>query len=322
MPAIDLPTSNPAACCVCGGRRIPVLVATERMFGMGGAFTYDQCADCGALQLANPPEDLSPYYPANYYAHGALTQRNPVSALFRQAGRAAAFGPWRSLLGPLKRFLPLHRAVLREAFDVMRVGAHTRILDVGCGNGLLLRDLASAGYRHVSGVDPFIPHDVMVGGRTLVRRAELRDIEGPFDVVMMHHALEHVDAQVETLRRIAALLPTGGFALIRIPLAGTFASREYRERWVQLDAPRHLVLHTVESVRRLAEATGFVVRHVRFDSTDFQFEGSERYRRDVPLSAPDPDPPSAVRRKEWREQARALNDAGDGDQAAFVLARQ
>ena len=51
---------------------------------------------------------------------------------------------------------------------------------------------------------------------------------------------------------------------------------------MQLDAPRHLVLYSLAGLRRLAEAEGFGVELVAFDSTGFQFWGSELVRDGIP----------------------------------------
>ncbi len=41
----------------------------------------------------------------------------------------------------------------------------------------------------------------------------------------------------------------------------------------QIDAPRHLYLHTETSLQRLAAETGFQIEKVLYDATGFQFCG-------------------------------------------------
>src|SRR3989304_5704603 len=94
---------------------------------------------------------------------------------------------------------------------------------------------------------------------------------------------EHMDDPRSTLLHIARLLRPGHILLISLPLAGKYAWRKYESYWAQLDAPRHLFLHTEETIRLLARETGFTVREVHYDSTAFQFWGSEQYRRQIPL---------------------------------------
>src|SRR3546814_14684228 len=93
---------------------------------------------------------------------------------------------------------------------------------------------------------------------------------------MMHHSFEHMTSPRTELLKAAGLLSSGGRLLLRVPLAGKWAWDTYGINWIQLDPPRHLTLHTEESVARLAAATGFEVQAVVYDSTAFQIWGSER----------------------------------------------
>jgi hypothetical protein len=97
---------------------------------------------------------------------------------------------------------------------------------------------------------------------------------------------------------------------------------------VQLDAPRHLFLHTRRSLEIVAEQAGLYVDAVVHDSYELQFWGSEQYRRDIPLNsegsyrwgagAPIFSPEQIAA---WREEAEMLNRQGRGDQAAVYLRR-
>src|SRR5256885_12513331 len=100
------------------------------------------------------------------------------------------------------------------------------------------------------------------------------------------------------------------------------AWRRYHPDWVQLDPPRHLYLHTKDSLARLASEAGFTVQEVRYDSTAFQFWGSEQYRLDIPLGdrrSPAQDAQSTLfspaQMRAWQGEAQVLNRAGTGDHA-------
>ncbi|MBC8422502.1 class I SAM-dependent methyltransferase [bacterium] len=198
------------------------------------------------------------------------------------------------------------------------------ILDVGCGAGVLLRELRRDGFRNLRGIDPFIAGDLDLGCGVRVHRRGLDAHDGRHDLVMLHHSLEHMPDQPGVFGHLRRLVRPGGWLLIRIPVADSLAWREYGVDWVQLDAPRHFYLHTRRSLDRLAGGAGFARRRLEHDSTGFQFWGSEQYRRDVPLH----DPRSELSRPdrslfgrgalaEFERRARALNVSGEGDQAVF-----
>jgi SAM-dependent methyltransferase len=202
----------------------------------------------------------------------------------------------------------------------------SRIADVGCGGGRLLRELHRLGFRDLTGVDPNIPADIMVDDRLRVRKQFLEELPGKFDVIMFHHSLEHIPDQLGVLEAAHTKLADGGACLIRIPLVSSHAWHTYGTSWVQLDAPRHLFLHSEQSMRLLAERVGFQVEKVVYDSNEFQFWGSEVLRQGDALVDPATGQLTAastamVRRnaKQWRREAAALNARGEGDQAAFIL---
>jgi SAM-dependent methyltransferase len=207
---------------------------------------------------------------------------------------------------------PVHDAHLW--FDTMGATKRTRILDVGCGSGTLLRDLRDAGFEFLLGVDPLIPPAVAAESRGLIRGVLLDELHGEFDVIMMHHSLEHIPDQVGTMRAAAALLPAGGWCLVRVPTSDSWAWETYREHWVQLDAPRHFFLHSIESLTRLGICAGLRLAHVADDSGELQFIGSGLYANDRPLT--EMARPRLGARRRWRRMARALNAKRRGDQVA------
>lgn len=59
--------------------------------------------------------------------------------------------------------------------------------------------------------------------------------------------------------------------MIRIPVSDGKAWEIYGTHWVQLDAPRHFFIHSVKSMKLLAEQTVFKVSTIIFDSAGSSF---------------------------------------------------
>ena len=64
----------------------------------------------------------------------------------------------------------------------------------------------------------------------------------------------------------------------------TYAWNTYNTDWMSLDAPRHLIIHTVKSIQLLCDMAGFKLDGVVFDSTEDGLVGSEQYKKDVALN--------------------------------------
>jgi hypothetical protein len=186
--------------------------------------------------------------------------------------------------------------------------------------------LRNAGFSHLLGVDPYVEASVTYVNGVTVRKQSIHEVEGEWDVVMFHHSFEHVSDPLRTMQSAARLLGARGLCLIRIPVASSFAWKHYGVNWVQIDAPRHYFLHTIESIRMLASQAGLIVERVVHDSTEFQFWGSEQYAQDIPLMSevsyrthPEQSIFSAADIRSFRARAAELNRLGNGDTAAFHL---
>lgn len=152
-------------------------------------------------------------------------------------------------------------------------------------------------------------------------KKSVHDLQGTWDVNMYHHSFEHVPDPILELRAAARLLGKGGVCLLRIPTVSSHAWDHYRENWYQIDAPRHLFLHSVENMSVLAESAGFRVHSVVYDSTADPFARSESYKLGIPFTSRGSPRFSTSQWRRWKEKARELNRQKRGDQAAFYLLR-
>lgn len=313
------------------------------MFGTRDEFTYHECTACGGLQIGEIPTDLSKYYPGDYYAYRPTPSSRSSKAQIQDVLGRIGFSRRRHVARYYlnSRYYPgrvLERtygaraksAVLPSWLRVpeLQVGFRSRILDVGCGNGATLLELHAIGFSNLFGVDPFIAAGSCPRAGVMIIRGTVADVAGPFDLVMMHHSFEHMPDPAGVLALVYARLKPGGCALIRTPVARSDAWDRYGANWVQLDAPRHLHIVSPGGMNALSERAGFRLVATVFDSTGFQFWGSEQYVADVPLT----DPRSFVTGDSGAMFSRAavdafdaeaaeLNAAGRGDQACFYLQR-
>jgi SAM-dependent methyltransferase len=284
------------------------------MFGRREKFTYLECAGCGCLRIAQIPSNLGDYYPGDYTAYRTNAGISLKGRLRQSLVTLAIRHPWF-----VQAAWPIHRFLTARLIHMLRLTPSMQILDVGCGSGWLVRDLRAAGFSAL-GIDRFAP-PVSGASGPVVRQCELADVDGSYDCILFNHSLEHIADQGGVLSQARSRLGAGGVCIVRTPVAA-WAWREYGADWVQLDAPRHLFVHSEKSLHLAAHLAGFAVTGIVFDSFDFQFWGSELYRRDVPLE--DGRRHLAVhfsraRLKEFGRRAARLNRQHQGDQAIFFL---
>ena len=314
-------------CRICGnasGNRL--FTVREMMLGLRDRFEYLACTECGCLQLATPPADWSRYYPSDYYSF-SVRRHNAALRLIKRLRARPALGA-NSVLGSV-----VVKALGAPRFTGWLKPAQLKwddaIADIGSGAGQFLWELSIAGFTRLTGIDPHIARDATLAPGVCVLKRSLDEVAGEFDFVMMNHAFEHFAEPETTLMKVGRLLRPGRLLMIRVPVAGKHAWREYGADWVQLDAPRHFFLHTERSIALLAARTGYTVEHVRYDSNALQFWGSEQYRRGIPLRDPcsylmnrRASPFTRQQVRAYEQHAEKLNAHGDGDQAAFYLRRR
>ncbi|MDR3691842.1 MAG: class I SAM-dependent methyltransferase [Fimbriimonas sp.] len=304
----------------------PAFVAHERMFGTGEAFEYFQCAVCGCLQIADIPEDLSRFYPPHYYSFhlGPVRSGGIKGKLVGARDRFAASGS--GLIGRLLCGKMPAQADVR-ALGRIPLRPSMRILDVGCGRGKLLSILHRAGFRKLAGVDPYLAEDTTIVDGIRVQATNLESISGEFDLIMLHHAFEHVGSGYELLHAASMRLAKGGKILLRIPSCDSDAFESYGAYWVGLDAPRHLFLYSRKSLEILAEKVGLTLESCWCDGDSFDYWGSEMYIRGLSLFHQDgsPRPPESVfdltEMETFARLAAHSNLSDRGGQIAVILSK-
>jgi SAM-dependent methyltransferase len=164
------------------------------------------------------------------------------------------------------KFVPLVEALVRV------VGARhvrmlsrglargSRVLDVGCGRGVLLSSLADRGFE-VHGFEISAAAAAGADKRATIRiGSELADARYPdalFDEVIIWHVLEHLSDPRGTLIEIRRILKPGGRLIVAVPNYSSLQSRWSGPAWFHLDLPRHLYHFPLAGLRRLLMDTGF-----------------------------------------------------------------
>jgi SAM-dependent methyltransferase len=191
------------------------------------------CVECGTVQ--------QPLLPAGDELHELYRDMRDDAYLSEEAGR---------------------RATAMHLLDLIaaRVG-RGRLLDVGCGHGLLLDEARSRGYETV-GLE--LSRSAARHAREAlgldVREAPVEDFaddEG-FDVVVLADVLEHLDDPVGAVQRCARLLRNGGVLCVVTPDPSSVTARLAGRRWWGF-VPAHACLLPRATLRELLAARGLVI---------------------------------------------------------------
>jgi 2-polyprenyl-3-methyl-5-hydroxy-6-metoxy-1,4-benzoquinol methylase len=274
---------EPVDCCpICGSEKRDLLYSglTDKIFYCApGKWTLYSCLACGAGYLNPRPTAASMHLAyTNYYTHGEpVAEPDQTGSGIYRLMRSIRNGYIRSrygyelepsskLGGLIMPFFPIRRA-RADSFvrSLPKPTKGARLLDVGCANGAFLLRMRELGWN-VQGVeiDPKAAANARQAGLNVaeghLENAHFSD--GSFDAITLSHVIEHLYDPVATLEECRRILKPGGVVWISTPNLHSIGHTEFKQDWLGLDPPRHLVLFDANSLRRCCEESGLVVKGI------------------------------------------------------------
>jgi SAM-dependent methyltransferase len=200
-----------------------------------GAETLVRCRRCGLVYVNPQPRTVAPW---RTYSASQEAGYFAATLAIREQGAAR-------LLAILER----------------RLGAPGSLLDIGCGDGALLRGAHERGWR-VEGLESSAHlycglRAGVLAGRVIAGRAEEMSPDlGPYDAVTMLNVLEHVSDPGLVLANASRVLRPGGLLAVHVP---NYAwGRLFGGHWHQLHPLDHLTYFTAGTLGRLLLAHDLV----------------------------------------------------------------
>jgi 2-polyprenyl-3-methyl-5-hydroxy-6-metoxy-1,4-benzoquinol methylase len=296
----------------------------EMIFGLGETFDYFECSKCGCLQIVSIPENMEKYYPNKDYYSFKNPKFNYIKQIIRKKRNEYIFNK-KGFIG--KTISEKYPNYYLEIISGLRLNERSKILDVGSGSGYLVKSLSELGFNNVIGIDPYIDEDISDKNYKILKKTihEIND-DIKFDLIIFSHSLEHMRDQSEILLKATKLLSKNGTFIIGMPVKNEYIWDLYGINWIQIDAPRHFLIHTETSFNILLKKLDLYIKEVIYNSNEFQFWGSEQVIRKIPLNSnksyylnPGKSSFTDNQIKEFKKRSNELNKKNLGDQAIFII---
>jgi len=140
-----------------------------------------------------------------------------------------------------------------------------RILEPGCGRGLLLAALQRMGCQCTGLERPDFPADDLGEGITFAKGNvySMPFPDASFDMVILWYVLEHLANPFAALRESRRVLTEGGLLLIAVPNVDSRQAQYFGEKWFHLDVPRHTHHFSIETLSLALESAGLKIEEPR-----------------------------------------------------------
>jgi 2-polyprenyl-3-methyl-5-hydroxy-6-metoxy-1,4-benzoquinol methylase len=246
---------QPAACVICGARELELA--------------------CEGTSASPTGEQLSPsrHHPGEQPELHRCRRCRVLQARATEAELRAAYSQMRDEVYIAEE--AARRVTFRRLLDrVNESGEPLRVLDVGCGPGLLLDEARRRGWRaHGVDLSAWAVEQARARGIDALH-GTLEDAAFPaahFDAVFMVDVLEHLPDPVGTLLEATRVLRPGGSLCVVTPDASSAAARLLGSRWWGM-LPGHIVLFPHAVTVELVRALGYEVRGSRPAARHFSID--------------------------------------------------
>ena len=277
-------------CPLCGSFGKPLHdTLKDFVFDAPGKWPLARCSDraCELVWLSLRPtaKDLHKAY-RSYYTHvdGALPERKYLRSFLGSVKRKFTkkftkyyienrFGYIHAnkcrmfLLDLLAQLNPSGADALAiEGMFLPVTNVRGRLLEVGCGNGKMLRLMRELGWQ-VEGAefDPVCKKMVEMQGITC-SLGDIRDQRYPsssFNAIFTGNVIEHVVDPIGFVAECSRVLKTGGYFVVITPNSESIGHRHFKCDWRGLEPPRHLQIFNLKNLSKLIGEYGFELKVAR-----------------------------------------------------------
>ncbi len=187
---------------------------------------------------------------------------------------------------------PLRKSYYRSQADRIEsvVDFRGSLLEIGCGCGGLLAELASRGWS-VEGIEPspFLSAvaEKQIGNRGIIHKKGFMEDAGShcsrtYQVVIAIDVLEHLVAPQVFIQQVSGMLPRDGILILQTPNVKSLRRFIQGAGWEQYRPDEHPLLYSSKALRHILTRAGFIMLHMKtISGTAVESNGRSGWLRGV-----------------------------------------
>lgn len=235
-------------CAVCGKQKSKYLTTCP-----GNGWRIERCGSCGLIYTKPQPttEILYRKYQGDYWQ----TERNTGALEFHEA---AKHDP---VIQPLDEKM-FHWLDANRFMDwEQSLGNEKVMLDVGCGLGIFMREMQNRGWNaQGTEVAGYAVEFCRQQGFTIHQGTLDTLHQQTYDLITLHHVIEHVNEPHVLMKLAAGLLNPNGRVIVRTPCSDSIPAYLAGKDWFY--DPDHIYFFNQKTLCRLLENAGFRILSV------------------------------------------------------------
>lgn len=232
---------NPEYCRLCQGTDLKLVFSTIE-------FDIIECSNC-KIAFTYPIPNLPDY--VNMDFHSGENKESADKLIFIEN----LHPDWQRLIR-----LQTKMIIRRNDWDI-------KILEIGCGEGILLDELRKAGFQNIEGIEP---------SKTAFQRAQRKGlkisngyfdntrIERCYDLVIMSHVFEHIEDPKSFVEKVKSVLKPGGSIMLTQTNFKALMPRYLKENWYAWVPDQHYWHFTPSGLEKMFRQHGFMSFQVKY----------------------------------------------------------
>lgn len=257
------------ACILCGEASSDIVSTIPDVLGHVDVFHIMKCRSCG-LMTTSPTlssDQLSRYYSEDYSSwHLNKIRSRGLTGVLRKISLANHYG-YAFYGSSFIRFLLSFPAYFYKVnLAVPQAHALGRLLDVGCGSGDFIVEMADHGWS-VEGVEPSA-----FGCEIARKRWGISPFHGTienfpgtdYDVISLRGVIEHLPEPIDALIKLKTKLKPGGRLFLTTHDISGLAPILFKTKWVGWEVPNHLFFFDKKTIHSLFKKAGY--QNIRISS--------------------------------------------------------
>jgi 2-polyprenyl-3-methyl-5-hydroxy-6-metoxy-1,4-benzoquinol methylase len=221
-------------CRLCNGRHLNKVLRTE-------TFEIIECTDC-KIAFTEPAPSLPDYEKMDFHSGEDLENAERLTRV------EELDSDWQVLI-------KLQAKMIAKHFK-----KDSKILEIGCGEGILLDELKKLGFVDVAGVEPSRTGAVRAGKRGLKVKNDYfsREVVAEqYDLILMSHVFEHIEKPQDFIEELNAALSAGGALMFTQTNFRGIIPRYLKENWYAWVPDQHFWHFTLEGMRLMFAKRNF-----------------------------------------------------------------